>query len=79
MVMSTTSLSEEMVRNFDKLNIDEQKSILQMIKTFLRSKENEFVPQTLGEYNAEINAALEAAKRGEVTTIEQLEEEMKSW
>ena len=77
--MATTSLSEEMAHNFDKLNTDEQKSILQMIKTFLRSKENELVPQTLEEYNAEIDAALEAAKRGEVTTIEQLEEEMKSW
>ena len=77
--MATTSLSDEMVKNFVKLNKAEQKSILQMIKTFLSSKENEFVPQTLEEYNAEINAAVEAAKRGEVTSIEQLEEEMKSW
>ena len=77
--MATSSLSDEMVKNFVKLNKEEQKSILQMIKTFLSSKENEFVPQTLEEYNAEINAAVEAAKRGEVTSIEQLEEEMKSW
>jgi hypothetical protein len=77
--MATTSLSEEMIKNFVKLNKAEQKSILQMIKTFLSSKENEFVPQTLEEYNAEIQAALEAAKRGEFTSIEQLEEEMKSW
>ena len=77
--MATTSLSDEMVKNFVKLSKKEQKSILQMIKTFLSSKENEFVPQTLEEYNAEINAAVEAAKRGEVTSIEQLEEEMKSW
>ena len=77
--MATTSLSEEMIKNFVKLNKAEQKSILQMIKTFISSKEKEFVPQTLEEYNAEIQAALEAAKRGEVTSIEQLEEEMKSW
>ena len=77
--MATTSLSEEMIENFVKLNKAEQKSILQMIKTFVSSKEAEFVPQTLEEYNAEIQAALEAAKRGEVTSIEQLEEEMKSW
>ncbi len=77
--MATTSLSDEMVKNFVKLNKAEQKSVLQMIKTFLSSKENEFVPQTLEEYNAEIDAAVEAAKRGEVTSIEQLEEEMKSW
>jgi hypothetical protein len=78
-MMATTSLSEEMIENFVKLNNAEQKSILQMIKTFVSSKETEFIPQTLEEYNAEIQAALEAAKRGEVTSIEQLEEEMKSW
>lgn len=77
--MAATSLSDEMIKNFVKLNKAEQKSIVQMIKTFLSSKENEFIPQTLEEYNAEINAAVEAAKRGEVTSIEQLEEEMKSW
>jgi hypothetical protein len=77
--MATTSLSDEMIKNFVQLNKDEQKSVLQMIKTFLSSKKNEFVPQTLEEYNAEINAALMAAKRGEVTDIEQLEGEMKLW
>ena len=77
--MATTSLSDEMVKNFVKLNKEEQKSILQMIKTFLSSKENEFVPQTLEEYNAEIDEAVEAYKRGEFTTMDQLEEEMKHW
>ena len=77
--MATTSLSDEMVKNFVKLNKAEQKSILQMIKTFLSSKENEFVPQTLEEYNAEIDEAVEGYKRGEFTTMAQLEEEMKHW
>lgn len=77
--MATTSLSDEMIRNFDQLNIDEQKSILQMIKTFLSNKKNEFNPQTLEEYNAEINAAVESYKLGEFTTMAQLEEEMKHW
>ena len=77
--MATTSLSEEMIENFVKLNKAEQKSILQMIKTFLSSKENEFVPQTSEEYNAEIDEAVEAYKLGEFTTMDQLEEEMKHW
>ena len=77
--MATTSLSDEMITNFVKLNKAEQKSVLQMIKTFLSSKESEFVPQTLEEYNAEIDAAVEAYKRGEFTTMDQLEEEMKHW
>ena len=73
------SLSDEMIKNFAKLNKAEQKSVLQMIKTLLKSKEDEFVPQTLEEYNAEIDAAVEAAKRGEFTTMEELEKEMKLW
>jgi len=77
--MATTSLSDEMVKSFVKLNKAEQKSVLQMIKTFLSSKENEFVPQTLEEYNAEIDEAVEGYKRGEFTTMAQLEEEMKHW
>ena len=77
--MATTSLSEEMLKNFVQLNADEQKSILQMIKTFLSSKKDEFIPQTIEEYNAEIDEAVEAYKRGEFTTMAQLEEEMKHW
>ena len=73
------SLSDEMLTNFAKLNIAEQKSVLKMIKTFLKSKKDEFVPQTLEEYNAEIDAAVEAAKRGEFTSMEELEKEMKLW
>ena len=73
------SLSDEMIKNFAKLNKAEQKSVLQMIKTLLKSKEDEFVPQTLEEYNAEIDAAVEAAKRGEFTSMEELEKEMKLW
>jgi non-homologous end joining protein Ku len=77
--MATTSLSEEMINNFVQLNTDEQKSVLQMVKTFLKSKKNEFSPQTPEAYNAEINEAVEAYKRGEFTTMAQLEEEMKHW
>ena len=77
--MASTSLSDEMMKNFVQLNADEQKSILQLLKTFLSSKRKGVNPQTIEEYNAEIKAALKAAKRGEVTGIEQLEQEMKLW
>lgn len=77
--MAISSLSEEMINNFVQLNTEEQKSILQMIKTFLSSKKKEFVNQTAAEYNAEIDESVEAYKRGEFTTITQLEEEMKEW
>ena len=76
---SATSLSKEMLKTFDKLNTEEQKSILQMVKTFLQGRKNEFTPQSIEEYNQELKAALKAAKKGEVTSLKQLEEEMKLW
>jgi len=36
-------------------------------------------PQTIEEYNKEIKTAFKRAKRGEVTSLEKLEEEMKVW
>jgi hypothetical protein len=76
---SATSLSKEMLKTFDKLNTEEQKSILQMVKTFLQGRKNEFSPQSIEEYNQELKAALKAAKKGEVTSLKQFEEEMKLW
>lgn len=76
---SATSLSKEMLKTFDKLNTEEQKSILQMVKTFLQGRKKEFTPQSIEEYNQELKAALKAAKKGEVTTVTKLEEEMKLW
>jgi hypothetical protein len=77
--MTTTSLSEEMINNFVQLNVDEQKSVLQMVKTFLKTKKNNFAPQSLEDYNKELKAAMKAAKKGEVISVQQLEAEMKLW
>jgi F0F1-type ATP synthase delta subunit len=76
---SSTSLSKEMLKTFDKLNTEEQKSILQMVKTFLQGRKNGYTPQSIEEYNQELKAALKAAKKGEVTSVAKLEEEMKLW
>jgi hypothetical protein len=77
--MATTSLSDEMIKNFVRLNKEEQKSVVQMIKTFLQGKEKEVKPQTLEDYNLELRTALKAAKKGAVTSVKLLEEEMKLW
>jgi hypothetical protein len=77
--MASSTISEEMIKNFVQLNADEQKSLLQMVKIFLNNKKRNTEPQSLAEYNAEIKAALKAAKKGAVTSVEQLEAEMKFW
>ena len=55
--MATPSLSREMLRYFTQLNAAEQKSVLQMIKTFLSSRKDEFKPVSLEEYNRELEEA----------------------
>ena len=68
-----------MIKNFVQLNGHEQKSILQLVKSFLNKKKISQQPQTIEEYNKELKAALKRAKRGEVTSLQKLEEEMKVW
>jgi hypothetical protein len=75
--MNITTLSDEMIKYFVQLNTAEQKSILQMVQTFLKSKH--IAPQSLEEYNAEITSAIEGAKRGEVVSVEELEKEIQKW
>jgi len=77
--MAATSIPDEMIKSFVELNGHEQKSVLQLVKTFLNNKKISQQPQTIEEYNKEIKAALKRAKRGEVTSLEKLEEEMKVW
>ena len=58
----TLTIQEEMLQYFTQLNREEQQSLLGLVKTFLHSRKN-FEPQTLQEYNDELeqgNAEIEA-------------------
>jgi hypothetical protein len=77
--MATSSLSREMQRYFTQLNAAEQKSIVQLIKTFLGSRKEDFKPQTLEEYNRELEEADLRIEAGHYVTQEDLEKEMKKW
>jgi hypothetical protein len=52
--MATQPMSEEMLRYFMQLNTAEQKSVLQMIKTFLIGRKDDAGAVTLQEYNQEL-------------------------
>lgn len=60
--MAPAAIQEEMLQYFTPLNKEEQRSLLGLVKTFLHSRKN-FEPQTLQEYNDELeqgNAEMEA-------------------
>lgn len=69
--METTSISQEMLNHFMQLSDAEQKSILEMIKTFLRSRANSS-SQTLEEYNRELEDADAEIEAGDYVPHEEV-------
>ncbi|MFZ1529503.1 MAG: hypothetical protein WAT19_12170 [Ferruginibacter sp.] len=76
---TSASISQEMLRYFMQLNDAEKKSVLLMLKTFLGSRETAVTPQSLDQYNKELDEAMERIDKGHFTGIDELEKEMESW
>ena len=79
--MATMSLENEIRKYLPELDIEEQQSILSVIKSFLKRKDT---PQpsrriTREEYNKEGHEALERVKKGQFYTHEEVEEMSKEW
>jgi hypothetical protein len=55
--MSASATSQEMLDYFNQLNKEQQKSILQMLKTFLSNRKERVNPQSLEEYTKELEQA----------------------
>jgi hypothetical protein len=70
--MSTPSISQEMLIYFMQLNDAERKSVLEMIKTFLSSRKSEFTPQSLEDYNQELEQADKEIEAGDYMSHEEV-------
>ena len=70
--METTILKEEMLTYFSRLNREEQQSILAMVKTFINSRNTEFGPVTLDEYNRELEEADAEIEAGDFITHDEV-------
>lgn len=77
--MATQSLAQEMLIYFEQLTNAEQKSVLQLIKTFLKSRTEESDTVTIEQYNEEIDEAMKRIDDGHFTTQEELEKEAEKW
>jgi len=75
--MAISHTDKQLLRLISQLDDSQKKSLLNFIKPFLamHSSEN----QTIEEYNIELAQALENVKKGNFTTLEDLEKEMDSW
>jgi len=73
------ALDREMYGYFMQLNDAEKKSVVELLQTFMKGRKNQFDHITVEQYNKELDQAMGRVGRGEYTTFEDLEKEMKSW
>ncbi|MEO6961275.1 MAG: hypothetical protein ABIY90_04865 [Puia sp.] len=77
-LMAISPIDKELLKCFSQLNDLQKTSLLALIKSFLIEK-NELGSQTIDQYNLELDRAMERVGKGEFSTLEDLEREMKSW
>lgn len=77
--MAVTAVDKELIKYFARLDEFQKKSLLELIKSFLKLNDEPMERATLHQYNEELNQAMERINKGEFTTLEELEKEMNSW
>ena len=73
------AIDREMFAYFMQLNDAEKKSVVELLKTFMKGRRSQPDRITIEQYNKELDEAMERVGRGEYTTFDDLEKEMKSW
>jgi hypothetical protein len=77
--MATQVIDQQMVEYFMQLNNAEKKSVVQLIKTFLKTKNDAPGRISIEQYNRELDESEAEIERGEFYTQEQVEEISKGW
>jgi hypothetical protein len=72
-------LEKEMFNYFTQLNEAEKKSVVQMLKTFLKGRQENPGRISIEQYNKEIDEAMEEVKKGEVYTHDEVVKMAKGW
>ena len=70
--MAPLTLSEELLQYFTKLPEQDQREVISFVKTYVNGEDESEEPQTLEEYNQELEAADAAIERGEFITHEEV-------
>lgn len=77
--MNISAIDRELLKYVTQMDESQKRSLIELIKTFLDKKESSFETSTLQEYNHELDSAMDRISKGKFTTLEDLENEMKSW
>ncbi len=74
-IIMASVLDKELIQYFTRLNEPQKKSLLAMIKSFLKQGNTTSIEQ----YNKELDEAMARMDNGQFTTLEALEKEMQAW
>lgn len=77
--MSFSAIDKELLKYFTQLDESQKKSLLELIKTFLKGNKRNPERINLEQYNHELDEARRRISNGEFTTLDELEKEMQSW
>ena len=72
-------IDKEMNDYFIRLNDEEKKSVVQMLKTFLKGRKEQTNTIDIEHYNKEIDEAMEEVKNGDVISHEELSKMTNRW
>ena len=73
------TIDKEMAAYFMQLNDAEKKSVVQMLKTFLKARKTKPEPINLEQYNQELREAEAEYERGEYSSHEEFVKKVKKW
>jgi hypothetical protein len=78
--MASSAIDKELIRYFTLLDTKQKETLLAMIKSFLKPASSVSTERTtIEQYNKELDEAIDRINRGEFTTFEELEKEIKGW
>ena len=72
-------LDKELLQYFMRLDEPQKRSLLEMIKSFLKTDNESLRPVSMERYNHELDEAMQRIEKGDFTSLEELEKEMRSW
>ena len=73
------ALERELLQYIFQLDEAEKKSVLQMLKTFLKGREKSLPRISIEQYNKEIDEAIARVESGEYYSHEEVERMAKEW
>ena len=73
------ALEQELLQCILQLDEDEKKSVLQMLKTFIKGRKAKTTRISVKQYNQELREAEAEYESGEYTTHEEFAKQIKKW